>query len=156
MDAGRMAVAQDSQGAGFALWQAKNSIGMTHGGPMNQPCWPELATPDPVAAVKFYSGLFGWTTVPDSGFESAQYIEWVNEKAHIGGLLPMRGPEWNGAPPRWMIYISVANCDERVAKAKDLGANVCVPPTDVPNTGRFSVISDPQGAVFSLFQPKAT
>jgi hypothetical protein len=51
-----------------------------------------------------------------------------------------------------MIYISVADCDERAAKAKQLGAAICVPPTDIPNVGRFSVITDAQGAVFSLVQ----
>jgi predicted enzyme related to lactoylglutathione lyase len=51
-----------------------------------------------------------------------------------------------------MIYITVANCDERAARATQLGGNVCVPPTDIPNVGRFSVIGDPQGATFSLIQ----
>src|ERR1035437_10648199 len=41
MDAGRMAVAQDPQGAVFSLWQAKRHIGATHGGPMGQVVWPE-------------------------------------------------------------------------------------------------------------------
>jgi predicted enzyme related to lactoylglutathione lyase len=67
----------------------------------------------------------------------------------------MRGPEWAGVPPHWMIYVTVADCDERTTKAQQLGGKTCVPPTDIPNVGRFSVISDPQGSVFSLVQMKA-
>jgi len=70
-------------------------------------------------------------------------------------MMPMRGPEWKGVPPHWMIYITVADCDERAAKAKELGGAVCVPPTDVPNVGRFAVINDAQGATFSLIQMMA-
>ncbi len=151
-ESGRMAAIQDPQGAMFSLWQGKRNIGATHGGPFGQVSWPELNTPDPAGAVAFYTGLFGWKTKPESGFDAAQYIEWVNNKTHIGGLLPMRGPEWQGVPPHWMLYVTVANCDERAAKAKELGATICVPPTDIPNVGRFSVITDAQGAVFSLVQ----
>ena len=134
----------------FSLWEAKGKIGATHGGPLNQVSWPELHTPDAAAAAEFYTGLFGWTTSPAAGVESAQYVEWVNGKSHFGGLLPMRGDEWKGVPPHWMIYVTVADCDERAAKAKELGGGVCVSPTDIPNVGRFSVLNDPQGANFSI------
>src|SRR3954454_16253568 len=65
-DAGRMAVAQDPQGATFSVWQAKKHYGASHGGPMGQVVWPELKTPDAVAAAEFYTGLFGWSTKPES------------------------------------------------------------------------------------------
>ena len=155
MDAGRMVVAQDPQGATFSLWQAKSHIGATHEGPLNQICWPELATPDPTGAAAFYTGLFGWKTKPETGFETAQYVEWTNGDKSMGGLMPMRGDQWKGIPPHWMIYITVADCDERAAKAKRLGASICVPPTDIPNVGRFAVVADAQGAVFSLIQMAA-
>ena len=51
-----------------------------------------------------------------------------------------------------MLYVSVANCDGWTAKAGQLGARICVLPTDIPNVGRFSVITDPQGAVLSIVQ----
>jgi len=114
--------------------------------------WPELHTPDPVGAAGFYTRLFGWKTQPASGVESAQYVEWINGESHFAGMMPMSGPEWQGLPPHWMIYVTVADCDERAARAKELGAAVCVPPTDVPNVGRFAVVNDAQGATFSMIQ----
>ncbi len=114
------------------------------------------ATPDPAGAVAFYKGLFGWNTKPDSGFDSAEYIEWINGGAHFGGLLPMRGDKWAGVPPHWMIYITVGDCNERAGKARSLGANICVPPTDIQNVGRLSVLFDPKAAAFSIIQLAAT
>ena len=60
--------------------------------------------------------------------------------------------EWEGIPPHRMIYFAVADCDAMSEKAASLGGQVCVPPTDIPNIGRFAVITDPQGAVFSIMQ----
>ncbi len=149
-ESGRMAVAQDPQGTMFSVCQAKATIGLTHGGPLGMASWPELHTPDAAAAAAFYGGLFGWTTQPPAGLDTVQYAEWSNGKRPFGGLMPMKGPEWQGIPPHWMIYVTVADCDERAAKVKELGGNVCVPPTDIPNVGRFAVVDDPQGATFSI------
>ena len=154
-DAGRMAVAQDPQGAVFSLWQAKRQIGAKHGGPLGMVVWPELATTDPAGAAAFYTRLFGWKTKPESGVAEAPYTEWLNGGTSIGGLLPKQGEQWQGVPPHWTIYITVADCDERAARAGQLGGKVCVAPMDIPNVGRFSAIADPQGAMFNIIQMTA-
>lgn len=151
-DVGRMAVAQDPQGAVFSIWQAKKSIGATYNGALSKVSWPELATADPAGAAAFYTKVFGWGTKPETGVESAQYTEWVNGGQSMGGMLAMKGDQWAGMPPHWGVYVTVANCDERAAKAAQLGGKLCVPPTDIPNVGRFAVITDPQGATFSIIQ----
>jgi len=56
-------------------------------------------------------------------------------------------------PPNWLPYFQVTDVDATANKAKDLGAMLFVPPADIPNTGRFSVIRDPQGAVFAIYKP---
>jgi predicted enzyme related to lactoylglutathione lyase len=154
-DYGRMAVAQDPQGAVFSVWQAMKSHGASHGGPLGQVVWPELKTPNAEAAARFYAGIFGWKTQPETGIADAQYTEWINGEQHIGGMLPMKGDEWTGVPPHWSAYVTVSDCDERTKHAAELGAKVCVPPMDIPNVGRFSVIFDPQGASICLFQMSA-
>ncbi len=149
---GRMAVIQDPLGATFSIWEAKQSIGATYGGQLGRVVWPELATPDPVAAAAFYGKLFGWGTKPESGLEEAMYAEWQHGGTSTGGMLPQRGDEWKGVPSYWLAYITVADCDERAAKAVALGAKLRVPPHDIPNTGRFSMIVDPQGATICIIQ----
>ena len=151
-EAGRLAVIQDPQGAMFNIWQAKKNIGATHGGPIGNFCWPELHTTDAAGAAAFYAGLLGWTTKPDSGLDTAVYAEWSNAGKPFGGLMAMRGDEWKGIPPHWMLYVSVADCDDRVAKATELGGSVRVPAMDIPNVGRFAILNDPQGATFALIQ----
>jgi hypothetical protein len=149
---GRMVIAQDPQGAHFSLWQAKLHIGATHGGPLGSVVWPELHTPDPAGAIAFYSALLGWKSKPETGAETAEYVEWVNAGRSMGGMMAMRGDQWKGVPPHWAIYITVADCDERSKHAAEIGGKICMPPMDIPNVGRFSALADPQGAMFQLIQ----
>jgi predicted enzyme related to lactoylglutathione lyase len=60
--------------------------------------------------------------------------------------------EWGDVPPHWMVYISVEDCDAAAKKVAELGGQVCVPPTDLPEVGRFAVINDPTGATFSIIK----
>lgn len=152
MDAGRMAVLRDPTGAVFAIWQAKRTIGAEI---LNEPgalCWSELSTRDTAAAEAFYTKLFGWTakhSAPGSGME---YTEFSNQGQAGVGMMPMPAAVPEFVPAYWMPYFQVAICDASVAKAQQLGATVTVPPQDIPTTGRFAVLNDPQGAMFALFE----
>jgi predicted enzyme related to lactoylglutathione lyase len=55
-------------------------------------------------------------------------------------------------PDSWLVYFGTPDVDADVRKATDLGASVIAGPTDIPGTGRFAVLIDPQGAAFALFQ----
>ena len=61
-------------------------------------------------------------------------------------------PEAQGAPPSWTCYVTVADVESAHRKAVELGAKSCMPPTPIPNIGRFAVITDPTGAAIALFQ----
>jgi len=146
---GRMAVLTDPQGGIFSVWQAKGHGGI---GIHNEPgsfCWGQLNTSDPAKAETFYRGLFGWgaKTGSDGGMT---YTEWLLGGAPIGGMMAM--PKEAQAPPHWLPYFAVADCDASAARAASLGATTCVPPTDIPGTGRFAVFTDPQGAAFAIYR----
>jgi uncharacterized protein len=49
-------------------------------------------------------------------------------------------------------YFQVDDCDASAARATDLGGRVNVPPNDIPHVGRFAMLSDPQGAMFSIIK----
>jgi uncharacterized protein len=155
MDAGRMAVLQDPTGAVFQVWQAKKSVGARILGEPGALCWTELATRDTKAAEAFYTQLFGWTAKTGGVGTPMEYTEFSNMGQPGIGMMKM--PEHIPAmvPAYWMPYFQVEDCDASTAKATTLGASVKVPPMDIPNTGRFSVIGDPQSAVFALFTFKA-
>ncbi len=144
MDVGRMAVVADPQGATFCLWQAKKHIGATIRDETNTFCWNELMTSDIDAARAFYKGLFGWNLKP-----SPQYTEISVGQRPAGGMMQIT-PDMQGMPASWTPYLDVEDCDAIVAKAKSLGAQIYVPPTDIPNVGRFAVIGDPQGAMVDV------
>jgi predicted enzyme related to lactoylglutathione lyase len=154
-DIGRMAVVEDPTGGVFALWQAGTHIGVLVKNENNTFCWNELATRDVEVAKKFYATVFGWNP-QTKGEGPMQYTEIsVNDSAGktqpIGGMMAMT-EEWAGIPPHWMVYFDVADCDASAATAQSLGGKVCVPPTDIPNVGRFSVLQDPQSAFFSIIK----
>lgn len=145
---GRMAVLRDPTGAVISVWQAKQHQGVGVAGEVGAFCWSELLTRDTAAATKFYTALFGWKTkVTDStGFP---YTHWQNDGADIGGMMAIM-EQWGPMPPNWGNYVQVANCDETAAKATSLGGKVCMPPMDIPETGRFAMLQDPQGAMLSV------
>ena len=51
----------------------------------------------------------------------------------------------------WLAYFTVAGLDGAADAIPGLGGAILVAPTAVP-AGRFLVASDPQGAVFALFE----
>jgi predicted enzyme related to lactoylglutathione lyase len=64
----------------------------------------------------------------------------------------MIGEAWKGLRSHWAVYIAVDDVDHMVAKAVSLGAKVLVPAFDIDQVCRMSLISDPQGAAFYLYE----
>ncbi len=152
MEHGRMAVISDPTGAVFAVWQAKQNPGMGAVGTEGAFSWADLSSPDPTKAAQFYSSLFGWQMEKGENDPDGGYLHIKNGEHYIGGVqsLAHRQPD---VPPHWLIYFHASDCDASSNKAKSLGANVCFGPLTMENVGRFSIVADPQGAYFSLFQP---
>jgi predicted enzyme related to lactoylglutathione lyase len=150
-DSGRMAVIQDPTGAVFSVWQPKSHIGAKLVNIPGTLGWNELVTKDVAQAKSFYSQLFGWESETQDMGNGMEYTTIMNKGRGNGGMIQMT-EEWGDAPSHWMVYFSVANCDASIEKAKTLGASVHVPPQDIPEVGRFSMIQDPQGASLTLIQ----
>ncbi len=111
--------------------------------------WHELMTTDTDAAAAFYSKVVPWKT-QDSGMPS--YRLWMAGKNQVGGLtgLPSDSGE---APPHWIVYVATPDVDATVAEAERLGGKVLKGTTDIPNMGRYAVLTDPQGATFAVYSP---
>ena len=114
-------------------------------------CWNELMTRDLSAAKNFYTKLFGWTTRDMDMGEQGTYTIFVAGDKDLGGMMKTTKED---IPPNWLSYVAVEDVDAATKKAEQLGAKQCVPPTDIPNAGRFSVITDPTGATIGLYQTK--
>jgi predicted enzyme related to lactoylglutathione lyase len=73
----------------------------------------------------------------------------------FGGIMPMP-PRGACALPHWGSYVTVHDVDATARHAEVLGAKTLVPPTDIPNVGRFCTFQDPQGAVISAITYRMT
>lgn len=149
-ESGRMANLEDPTGAVFAIWQAGQHIGSRL---VNQPhthCWSELATPDKGKAEAFYTGLFGWTAEHQQ-MSTGSYTIFKNGDKQAGGMYQI-SPQQPMPFPNWMPYFAVEDTDRSAEKVKSLGGQVLLPPTDIPGIGRFSLLQDPQGAMFSIIR----
>jgi uncharacterized protein len=176
MDASRMAVFTDPEGAAFRVWEAKGHRGA---GLVNDPGslnFNGLNTRDVEGARSFYGSLFGWQTLAlDFGAEMwalpgyGDYLERDNpdlrrQMAEAGApegfedavatINPIADDQPD-TPAHWSVTFAVDDADAAAAKATELGGKVIVPPFDAPWV-RMTVIGDPQGATFiaSKFVPE--
>jgi predicted enzyme related to lactoylglutathione lyase len=117
------------------------------------PCWVDTSQPDPDAAVGFYRELFGWELedVMPPGSEAKYFIARIR-----GGDVAAVGSIPEAAPPMamWNSYVWVDSADETASKVRDAGGNVMMEPFDVMDSGRMAVFTDPEGAVFFVWQAK--
>lgn len=111
--------------------------------------WHDLMTTDLTTARTFYSRLFGWKTKSVEMGELGPYTVVINSFQEIGGMVPL-DPE-DGITSHWIGYATVRDVDAAVEEVRARQGSVHVDPVDVPDTGRFAVISDPEGALISPY-----
>lgn len=158
---GTFAVTADPTGGVFAPWKSARpgEDTETAGLPgLYTFTWDELMTTDPAAASAFYATVFGWAPqVHDMGGGRTYTLLHrpgvhtpTGEPVSAGGI--MKTPP--GVPHSfWLPYVAIENADSLCERASRLGANVMVPPTDIPNVGRFACWADPQQAAIAVLQP---
>lgn len=175
MDAGRMAVITDPEGATFCVWQAKSNPGaeiVNEHGSLN---FNNLATRDLEAAEAFYGAVFGWQVLsmpsgvmwalPGYGDHLEEASPGLREQMEqmgapegfidvVAAVSPIADDD-PSTPAHWSVTFGVDDVDATAATAKQLGGDVLSGPIDAPWT-RMAVIRDPQGATFvaSQFVPE--
>ena len=112
--------------------------------------WYELMTTDIETAKAFYANVVGWGT-RDASAPGLAYSLFTTGDSPVTGLMNVpEGARRTGVTPQWMGYVGVDDVDAAVDRIKQLGGAVHVPPTDLPNISRFSVVADPQMATLAL------
>ncbi|MFG2818177.1 VOC family protein [Kitasatospora sp. NPDC048365] len=145
LDWGRFLIATDPSGAVLSTWQGRSFGGAQLIDEPGSLGWVELATRDTHGAKEFYTRVFGWSVTVGE-----MYTQWGIAGRDFGGMLDMADQFPPDVPPYWMPYFAVADVDLTAERAALLGATVTLPPTDVPDGPRLSVLRDPQGAVFGI------
>jgi uncharacterized protein len=176
MDAGRMAVFADPEGAAFCVWQAKAHKGaqiVNEPGSLN---FNGLNTRDAAGAKSFYGSVFGWQPLglgggaemwrlqgygsfleqSDPGLRERMAQSGAPEGfADVVATLNPIAEDQPAVPAHWGVTFAVDDADATAARAAELGGQVLVAPFDAPWV-RMTVIADPQGATFtaSKFVPE--
>ncbi|HEX6712375.1 MAG TPA: VOC family protein [Thermoleophilaceae bacterium] len=177
MEAGRMAVFSDPEGAVFCAWQAKQHKGariVNEHGSLN---FNTLNTRDLDGAKEFYGSVFGWKVLDLGGgggvmWQLPGYGEFLEQsdpglRERMEGAGAPKGfadvvaaaspipDDQPDTPANWSVTFAVDDADVAADKAKELGGTVVLPPFDAPWV-RMTVITDPQGATFvaSKFVPE--
>jgi len=171
LDAGRMAVLADPDGAVFCAWQAKNHKGATVVNEHGSLNFNNLATRDVGAAKAFYGAVFGWQTLtlpagvfwtlPGYGDHLEQRSPGLREQmAQMGApdgfvdVVAVLNPIAAGdseTPASWNVTFAVDDVEAAVNSVRSLGGEVVAGPHDAPWT-RLAVVKDPQGAYFIAAQ----
>jgi predicted enzyme related to lactoylglutathione lyase len=144
---GRMAVCFDPNGGEFDIWEPRKLQGTEVDSTLHgAPSWFETLTTDVDRARSFYVDLLGWTP------EIQQNSHGSYTTFNLGGT-PTAGmmtitPEMGPVPPHWGVYFTVNDIEKSAKRATDLGATLFVPPTNIPDVGRFCGVTSPQGVRF--------
>jgi predicted enzyme related to lactoylglutathione lyase len=115
------------------------------------PCWVELGTGDVPGSGEFYSALFGWSIETDPRAEAGGYTVAALGGAPVAGMSPLYAP---GQPVAWSVSFAVLDSDATAERAAEQHGTVIMAPMEVMDIGRFSVLRDPTGAMFSIWQPR--
>lgn len=112
----------------------------------------ELTSADLEQSKEFYGSLFDWKLDPAPPSHGMEYTMIKVGEGTGGGMIRHPMP---GMASVWVPYVQVEDILERTAKAKSLGARI-IRDVDVisGDGGSFSIIQDPTGAVFGLYEPR--
>lgn len=113
--------------------------------------WRELMTTDVDAAMRYYGEVAGWKFNPVEMSPGFVYTLVMAGEREVGGM--MKIPEGESFPAHWASMVVVADADAATERARSKGAKILAGPMTAEGIGRWSVVMDAQGAVFTLYCP---
>jgi len=148
LDVGRMFIAADPGGAVFGVWEARAHTGIQLANEPGSLIWSETMSRHYEACQAFYAAVFGYQ-YGDIGAEGMNYATLDIDGRPVGGIGEIGADQPADDPASWRTYFAVADTDAALVRVTELGGSVVAPAWDSPY-GRMAVVSDDQGAVFSL------
>lgn len=114
--------------------------------------WYELVTTDLETAKSFYENVVGWNVRDVPELDAPYSLMMVGDTPIAGATQLPDDARKAHVMPHWIGYVAVDDVDGSAGRVQQLGGQLHVPPTDIPNIGRFSIAGDPQMATFALFK----
>jgi predicted enzyme related to lactoylglutathione lyase len=107
----------------------------------------QIISTSPEETARFYSSLFGWVVNSDNPLGYRE-IKTDSVNGIQGGIWP--------APPQAsnfvQLFTAVDDVQACVQRAQELGAQLIIPPTALPDGGELAVMHDPQGMSFGVMK----
>ena len=117
-------------------------------GPVSgSPCWLELATDQPEAAMAFYRTIMGWSFEERTDSAGQQYIVASLIGEPIAGIRPVR----RGLAD-WTVYLATGDLAGLLKNSDLLGGNTIEASHTVPGVGTKALVAAPAGAVYGVCQ----
>ncbi|MCF1650495.1 MULTISPECIES: VOC family protein [Streptomyces] len=111
------------------------------------PCWVDAQLPDVEAGKRFYGELFGWT------FEDwfGSFAQALKDGEPVAALVRKVDGR---LPSVWTVYFATPDAPALARRIRDAGGQVVSAPVPAGELGVTALVTDPEGAVFALWQPE--
>jgi predicted enzyme related to lactoylglutathione lyase len=114
------------------------------------PCWVDAQLPDVEAGKRFYGELFGWTF--EEAYDSTVWAVWALKDGERVAALARKAD--GRLPTVWTVYFATPDAGALAERIRSAGGQVVIPPTPIgAGLGGAALVTDPEGAVFALWQP---
>jgi uncharacterized protein len=148
--AGRMARIADPKGAELYLFRKETDDPADGPGAEGHFMWNELHTSDPAGALPFYAEVVGYAHRTMNMGPAGDYHILSQGGVDRAGVTSHLPP---GAPAHWLPYVHIEDVDGAIERARRAGAEIPMPPEDIPGVGRFGIMVDPTGALLAIMRP---
>ena len=115
--------------------------------------WLDLTVDNAAEVRDFYADVVGWKMSAVSQGDYDDYCAHLEQDGPpVAGICHARG-ENAGMPPHWIMYVTVTDLDDSLARCQARGGSAVGPTRDLGSYGRVAVIQDPAGAALALIEP---
>ncbi|MFC1694961.1 VOC family protein [Pseudomonadota bacterium] len=110
--------------------------------------WVDLVTNDVALAASFYSKVFGWDVTVNSAGNFAE----VSYQGQPVAAIAKYEKDITDNEARWLVSISVPDVEATAIAVREHGGEVLEGPVDLPNRGRYVLVTDSTGAMLMFLQ----
>jgi hypothetical protein len=109
--------------------------------------WYELRSKDVEKSKAFFTELLGWQ-IEQQDMNGMKFELVKSGGKDVATISPTEGK----AKSHWVPFVSVPDVDAAVKTIEEQKGKVVKPAADIPDIGRFAIVTDPNGVEFAVFK----
>jgi predicted enzyme related to lactoylglutathione lyase len=148
---GEQAVFTDPEGAVFGVIKSSSGDPEDFLPDPGDWIWIQLLSRDAPKAAEFYHKVAGYEAVQNTiSNRLSDYV--LVSKGYARATVRSIPSGKTEVQPTWLPFVRVKNVGDSVARAKELGGQVCIEPKPELFNGKVAVVADPTGAAIGLLE----